>query len=119
MQLIRLVLEYLRFRVVNNYGRYTFFTASDIVEDFLMWRVRWLRKRQLLMRVKSIIEEFVDLGFVRVYSRNARGKIYVITPDSPLFKLFKNGSDLDTVVNYLCNDLGLKSCEIYLCKPSL
>lgn len=90
-----LILQILKDMVINAKGRVITFRPARIAQDISVWTKKSPRSESVIVR--NFLEELVELGFIRVIKRSARGKVYGIVRNTDFWVILEQRGPHDVL----------------------
>ncbi len=104
-----LVLQYIKNVIMNTKGQIVTFRPAKLAQEISARTHRSPRAESVIIR--NFFEELVECKLVHVVKRGARGKVYGIYKDTPLWSLLKN-HDVSQVYEFIEGLIESKVSEI-------
>ncbi len=91
---LSIFIEYLAERVRGSRSNSVFLRVCNIVDELEMkLKVRGLSRRAIARRVQVVLTTLRDLGLIEVYSKSARGFVYILNRGSTLWVVLEHIRD--------------------------
>ncbi len=91
---LKIFIEYLAERIRGSKSNSVFLRVCNIVDELEMkLKVRGLSRRAIARRVQVVLTTLRDLGLIEVYSKSARGFVYILNRGSTLWTVLEQVKD--------------------------
>ncbi|MCG2863073.1 MAG: hypothetical protein L7H10_07055 [Vulcanisaeta sp.] len=93
-----LILQMLKDMVLNARGQLITFRPAKVAQDISVWTRKSPRSESVIVR--NFLEELVELGFIKVIKRSARGKVYGIMRGTEFWLILEH-KNVHDILSYI------------------